>query len=116
MRYIILSADSEPGLYEAPDEVAEQLADYADAFLEHICCPGSAFWKKENDASGQTYDCLTYTEADFVVWLNRMKETRSQPVQKPAFLPMEERVMMMETAEKEKDLPLHMQQYPWYNF
>ncbi|MBR5108627.1 MAG: hypothetical protein IK099_00405 [Clostridia bacterium] len=116
MRYILLSADSLPTLYEAPDAVAEALWHFADQFLEEINRPDSPFWHRVTDAGGGSYDCLSYSERDFVAWLNRRPETQYFPVQEAASLPLEEREIILETALRERNIPYAQQRYPWFNF
>ena len=116
MRYILLSADSQPTLYEAPEAVALQLRDFADQFLQEINRLDSSFWRRVTDPSGEKYDCLAYTVDDFVAWLNKQPETQYRPVKKAEHLPMEEREIIMETARKEQNLPCEHQRYPWFNF
>lgn len=116
MRYILLSADNEPTLYEAPDIIAEHLSDYADAFLDSIHDPASPFWQTVQDPSGASYALLFYNEKDFVAWLNQQDETKDQPVREPEWLSMAEREIMMDTARKERYLPYEQMQYPWFNF
>ena len=116
MRYILLSADSEPTLYEAPDFIAEHLPDYADAFLDSIHDSASHFWKTVQDPSGASYALLSYNEKDFVAWLNQQDEAKDQPVREPKWLSMEAREIIMETARKERFLPYEQMQYLWFNF
>ena len=116
MRYILLSADTQPTLYEAPDAVAEALGRWAEAFLDEINRFDSHYWRPIKDGDGREYHSLEYTVADFVDWLNLQPETRHHPVREPALLHMEEREIIMETARKERNLPLYQQTYPWYNF
>ena len=100
MRYILLSADSLPTLYEAPDKVAERLSDFCFRFLDEINGPESPFVRMMQDASGAEYAVLSYTEMDFLNWL----------------ISKEERENIMETARRERYLPCERQQYPWFNF
>ena len=116
MRYILLSADTQPVLYEAPDAVALELHHFADQFLEEINRLDSSFWRQVADPSGEKYDCLAYTVSDFVAWLNKQPETQRLPVREAAGLPMEEREIIMETALREQNRPCEQQQYPWFNF
>ncbi len=116
MRYIVLSADGLPTLYEAPDKVAENLADYCFEFLDEINGSYSPFVRVIKDASGPEYDLLSYSEQDFLNWLNSQPETAGQPVQEAALISKEERELIMETARRERDLPYELQQYPWFNF
>ena len=116
MRYILLSADNEPTLYEAPDAVAEGLFDYAMAFRDSIQEPDSPFWQTVRDPSGECYSVLFYDEQDFVSWLNRQPVTRNQPAKEAEGLSLEDREIIMETARKERYLPYEQMQYPWYNF
>lgn len=116
MRYILLSADTRPNLYEAPDDVAERLDQYADEFLDTIHNAKASFWVSVADASGGRYDRLSYTEQDFVNWLNSRGVTRNQQVVQAELLSREEREIMMETARKERYLPINQQKYPWFNF
>ena len=115
MRYILLSADTQPILYEAPDGIAAALHELADQFLYEVNCKDSSYWRQIRDPSGAQYDSLCYTLDDFVAWLNKRHEGRRQLVRLPAHLPMEEREIIMETALKEQNLPIHQQQYPWVN-
>ena len=116
MRYILLSADNEPTLYEAPDEIAENLFDYAEAFLESVHDPQSPFWETVRDPSGESYALLRYDEKHFAAWLNRQAAAKAQPVREPEWLSIEERELIMETARKERYFPDWKQQYPWFNF
>ena len=116
MRYILLSADSEPTLYEAPDIIAERLSDYADAFLNSIYDPASPFWQTVQDPSGTSYTLVCYNEKHFVDWLNQQQETKDQPVKEPEWLSMEKREIILDTARKERYLPYEQMQYPWFNF
>ena len=116
MHYILLSADSPPTIYEAPEAVAKGLAQFAEQFLEEITRLDSPFWKRLDDAGGETYDCLSYTERDFVIWLNHQPETKYVPVREAKKLPMEEREIILETARKERYRPYGHQRYPWFNF
>ena len=116
MRYILLSADNPPTLYEAPDAIAEALWHFADQFLEEINRLDSPFWRQIDDAGGESYDCLSYTERDFVAWLNHQPEAKYVPVREANALPMEEREIIMETALREQRLPCEQQRYPWFNF
>ena len=116
IHYILLSADTLPTLYEAPEAVAQELQDFADQFLEEINRPDSSFWRKIKDPSGEEYDCLSYTEKDFVDWLNSQPETKHFPVREAVGLSLEEREIIMETARKEQYLPYEQQRYPWFNF
>ena len=116
MRYMLLSAGGLPTLYEAPDRVAENLADFCFRFLDEINGPDSAFLQKMKDASGQEYTVLAYTELDFVNWLNRQIETADQPVMEAELISKEQRETVMETARRERYLPYERQQYPWFNF
>ena len=90
VRYILLSADSQPILYEAPEAVALQLRYFADQFLEEINRLDSSFWRHLTDPNGEKYDCLAYTVDDFVAWLNKQPETQYRPVKKAEHLHMEE--------------------------
>ncbi len=117
MRYILLSADRTPVLYEAPDRVASQLADYAYQFLDEINQPDSPFWRRVTDAAaGEAYLCLSYDVPDFLAWLNRQPETRDQPVREAEGISKEEREIIMDTARKERYIPYDRQQYPWFSF
>ena len=116
MRYILLSADTQPVIYEAPETVALELRHFADQFLEEINRLDSSYWRHVTDPSGEKYDCLAYTVDDFVAWLNKQPETRYLPVREAASLPMEEREIIMDTARKEQNLPCTHQKYPWFNF
>ena len=116
MRYILLSADSQPVLYEAPEAIALRLQQFADQFLEEINRLDSSFWRQVDDPSGGRFDCLAYTVDDFVAWLNKQPEAGYRPVRKAENLPMEEREIIMETARKEQNLPCEHQRYPWFNF
>ncbi len=116
MRYIVLSDNGLPVLYEAPDEIAERLSHYADLFLESVHDPGSGYWVRMADPSGGTYDCLSYSLRDFIDWLNKKKLTRGCPVREAETVSKEERVLILETAEREKHLPRDRQQYPSFYF
>ncbi len=116
MRYILLSADTQPVIYEAPEAIALRLQYFADQFLEEINRLDSSFWRHVTEPSGKKYDCLAYTVDDFVAWLNRQPETRYRSVREATALPMEEREIIMETARKEQNLPCEHQRYPWFNF
>ena len=116
MRYILLSANHLPTLYEAPDRVAEALSDYCFRFLDEINGPDSPFLRQMKDACGQEYALLSYTEQDFLNWLNSQPETKGQPVKEVALLSREEREIIMETARRERYAPYERQQYPWFNF
>ena len=116
MRYILLSADSLPTLYEAPDKIAETLPDYCNRFLDEINSPDSPFVRMMKDPSGQEYALLAYTELDFLHWLNSLPETEGQPVREAELISKEEREIIMETARRERYTPYERQQYPWFNF
>ena len=116
MRYILLSADNAPVLYEAPDRVAESLPDYCFRFLDEINSPDSPCVRMMKDPSGQEYALLSYTELDFLSWLNRQPESRDQPVREAAQLSKQERELIMETARREQHLPCEHQKYPWFHF
>ena len=116
MRYFLLSADRLPTLYEAPDRVAEALPDYCYRFLDEINGPDSAFVRMVKDASGAEYALLSYTEQDFLNWLNKLPETEGQPVREAELISKEERETIMETARQERYFPYERQQYPWFNF
>ena len=116
MRYILLSFDGKPELYEAPDAIAEALDHYCRIFLENINRLDSCFWRRVEDASGQSYDCLEYSKDDFIAWLNSLQECRHQPVRPAVRLTMEDREIIMETARKERYYPFQQQQYPWFSF
>ena len=116
MRYILLSADAEPTLYEAPDAIAERLSDLAFRFLDAISAPDSGFFQQVRDVSGLESTLLRYDEQDFLAWLNRLPEAQGQPVREPDRLPPGERENIMETARRERYLPYEQQQYPWFNF
>ena len=49
MRYILLSEDTQPILYEAPDAVAEALGRWAEAFLDEINRFDSHYWRPIKD-------------------------------------------------------------------
>lgn len=115
MRYIILSLDAQPILYEAPDSVAETLADLANQFLCEVNSMDSSHWRLVTDPSGAQYQSLAFTLDDFVAWLNRFPETRHQPVRQPEHMHMEEREIIMDTALRERNRPVKQQQYPWVN-
>ncbi len=116
MRYILLSADNSPVLYEAPDRVAESLPDYCFRFLDAINSPDSPCFRMMKDPSGQEYALLSYTEQDFLNWLNSLPETECQPVREAELISKEQREIIMETALRERYLPYERQQYPWFNF
>ena len=116
MRYILLNAGSLPTLYEAPDKVAESLSDFCFRFLDEINGPDSPFVRMMKDASGAEYAVLSYTEMDFLNWLNSQPETAGQPVREVELISKEERENIMETARRERLLPCERQQYPWFNF
>ncbi len=116
MRYILLSADHEPTLYEVPDALAEHLSDWAEAFLENVYAPGSLFRKTAREPSGKTYAIYCYDEQDFVIWLNQQDITNDQKVQEPESMSPEERELILKTAEMERNYPYEQQQYPWFNF
>ena len=116
MRYILLSADSPLTIYEAPDAIAEALWHFADQFLEEINRLDSPFWRRVDDAGGESYDCLFYGERDFVTWLNQQPEAKHFSVREAKALPMEDREIILETARKERYYPYEQQRYPWFNF
>ena len=116
MRYILLSAGGLPTLYEAPDKIAENLPDYCYRFLDEINGPDSPLVRKMRDASGREYTVLTYTELDFLNWLNSQPETKEQPVKEAELISKEQRETIMETARRERYFPYERQQYPWFNF
>ena len=116
MRYILLSAGGLPTLYEAPDRIAENLADFCFRFLDEINGPDSSFVQKMKDASGREYTVLSYTEQDIVNWLNCQPETEGQPVTEADLISKEKRETIMETARRERYFSYERQQYPWFNF
>jgi hypothetical protein len=116
MRYILLSADGLPSLYEAPDKVAEKLSDYCFRFLDEINGTDSPFVRMIKAASGTEYALLSYTEQDFLNWLNSQPETAGQPVREAELISKEQRELIMETARRERVFPYERQQYPWFNF
>lgn len=115
MRYILLSMDTQPVLYEAPEGIAAALPELADQFLYEVSCKDSAYWRVMTDGAGMEYKSLRFTMDDFVSWLNRRHEARRQLVRLPQHMPMEEREIIMETARKERNLPVRQQTYPWVN-
>lgn len=74
MKYILLSADSNPSVYLVPDIVADHLDDYCFEFLNDI----SSY---ENDRELEIIDdehvvsdhetALSYDETAFIYWLNK---------------------------------------------
>ncbi len=115
MRYILLSMDTQPILYEAPDGIAASLPALADQFLYEVNCKDSSYWRPMKEPSGAEYQSLSFTLDDFVSWLNKRHEGRRQLVRLPEHLHMEEREIIMETALRERNLPVQQQQYPWVN-
>ena len=116
MRYIVLSTDGRPSLFEAPDAIAERLSQYADEFLDSVHHHDSSFWAGVTDAPGREYKRLSYSVEDFVAWLNQKRASQFHSVREAAFLAREDREIILETARKERYLPHEQQQYPWINF
>ena len=96
--------------------MAESLPEYCLRFLDEINSPDSAFIRMVKDASGQEYALLSYSELDFLNWVNSLPETEGQPVREAELISKEQREIIMETARQERYIPYERQQYPWFNF
>ncbi len=104
MAFIVLRADSQPTLYQAPEEVALYLKMLARQFLSAIQAPNSSYLRSMTDSvTGEKHTLLCYNEEDFVAWLNRKKQTREEKVKAVA-------------QSDDFALPDEWLDYPYFNF
>ena len=64
MKYILLSADSEPSIYSVPDIVADNLRMYCMEFCDKW------LWESPHAAQYRTLIGVAYNEDDFIKYLN----------------------------------------------
>ena len=66
MKYVLLSADSNPSVYSVPDIVCDE--------LERFCLEFCNDWlhKSPDAASYREGDVVTYDESDFIKYLNML--------------------------------------------
>lgn len=76
MKHVVLSCGSGGFLYAVPDEAAEHLSKYCIEFCTDwlLTSPYAEqyrrVWRKPD---GAVFTYVSYTEADFIAWLNRWK-------------------------------------------
>ena len=65
MKYVLLSADSQPSVYSVPDIVADNLKEY--------CCNfcNKWLWESPHAAEYHTQTGVAYNEEDFIYYLNK---------------------------------------------
>ena len=65
MKYVLLSADSDPSVYSVPDAVADNLYEYCMEFC------GKWLPESPDAAEYRSGGCLAYHEGDFIKYLNK---------------------------------------------
>ena len=76
MKHVILSCGSGGFLYAVPDEAAERLSEYCMEFCTDWLwnSPHAEQYRRtRRNPDGTAFAYVSYTEADFIAWLNRWK-------------------------------------------